>query len=115
MMLHLLRAKIHRIRVTESNLNYVGSIFIDSEILQKSSIITNEKVEIYNITNGERFSTYAVGVDKRGYCSVNGAAARLVQSGDLLIVAAYAFFDSNEAKNHKPTVILMEEGNTIVK
>ena len=107
-MLNLLRAKIHRIKVTESNLNYIGSIFIDSEILAKSGIITNEKVDIYNITNGQRFSTYAVAVDKRGYCSVNGAAARLVQQGDLLIVAAFAFFDEKEAKTHKPNVVLID-------
>ena len=115
MMLHLLRAKLHRIAVTESNLNYVGSIFIDKNILAQSGIITNEKVEIYNITNGERFSTYAVAVDKEGYCGVNGAAARLVQKGDLLIVAAYAFFTTDEAKTHQPSVVLIGDNNKIIK
>jgi aspartate 1-decarboxylase len=113
MMLTLLKSKIHRIKVAENNADYVGSIFIDEKILQKAKILNNEQVHVYNITNGNRFVTYAVPVREDGYCCVNGAAARLVYKNDLLIVASYAMMSEQEAAIYVPTVVLMDDGGSI--
>lgn len=106
MMINLLKSKIHRITVTGSDLHYEGSIFIDENILKEANILPYEKVEIYNINNGNRFSTYAVPVQQKDACYVNGAAARLVYKGDLIIVCTFAFYTQEEAQTHKPTVLL---------
>ena len=102
----LLKSKIHRIEVTGSDLHYEGSIFIDKEILKQANIFHYEKVHIYNISNGNRFSTYAVPVEQKDACYVNGAAARLVYKGDLIIVCTFANYTMEEAKNHQPIVVL---------
>ncbi|MEW6654064.1 MAG: aspartate 1-decarboxylase [Bacteroidota bacterium] len=108
----MLKSKIHRATVTSSDLNYEGSIAIDKELCAKADITEFEKVEIYNINNGNRFSTYVIyGSEKE--ISLNGAAARLVHTGDKIIIACYALFDKEEAKVHRPKVILLEENNII--
>ena len=112
MQLTLLKAKIHRAVVTGADLNYEGSIGIDPHLLEQAGIKQWEKVDIYNITNGNRFSTYAIHGAK-GEVSLNGAAARLVHKDDLIIIAAYAAYTEEEAENHKPTILLMNNDNTI--
>lgn len=114
MLLNVLKAKIHRATVTEANLNYEGSITIDKNILEQSGIYAHEQVHICNITNGERFVTYVIeGKPGSGAMCLNGAAARLVSPGDKIIVIAYCQVTNEEAKNHRPRVVLMDEGNKI--
>ena len=119
MQLTLLKSKIHRGCVTGSNIDYEGSIFIDDDLLAQANILAYEKVEIYNITNGQRFATYAVPATKSpevanghtptsGYMCINGAAARLVLPGDLIIIASYAIFTEQEAQDYQPQVLLMD-------
>ncbi len=108
----MLKSKIHRATVTGSDINYEGSIAIDKSICSKADLEEYEKVEIYNVNNGNRFSTYVIyGTD--GEISLNGAAARLVHPGDKIIIAAYANFDKEEIANHHPVVLLMNDDNTI--
>ncbi len=112
----LMNAKIHRARVTESNLNYVGSITIDEDILEAVGMVPNEKVQIVNNNNGARFETYII-PGKRGgkeFC-LNGAAARLVQEGDVIIVISYAMMAEEKVKEHQPKVAVMNEYNEIVE
>ncbi|WP_339146476.1 MULTISPECIES: aspartate 1-decarboxylase [unclassified Sutcliffiella] len=112
----LMNAKIHRARVTESNLNYVGSITIDEDILDAVGMVANEKVHIVNNNNGARFETYII-PGKRGgkdFC-LNGAAARLVQEGDVIIVLSYAMMAEEKVKEHQPKVAVMNEYNEIVE
>jgi len=109
-------AKIHRATVTEANLNYVGSITIDGELLKASGILPYEVVEIWNITNGERFNTYVIeGPPNSGVICLNGAAARKVAVGDKVIIAAYAQATEEEAKSWTPTVVLVDDKNRIVE
>lgn len=106
MLIEVLKSKIHRVTVTEANLDYIGSITIDEALMEAANIIENEKVEIYNITNGERFATYAIrGERGTGVIGINGAAAHKAHVGDLLIIASYAQMDFEEAKQWHPTVI----------
>lgn len=114
MILTMLKGKIHRATVTQAELNYVGSITIDKTLMEASNIIENEKVQIVDINNGERFETYVIpGKRDSGVICLNGAAARLVQPGDKVIIIAYAQMDDNEAKKHKPAVVFMNDDNTI--
>lgn len=114
MELTLMKAKLHRATVTEANIDYEGSVSIDSDLLKASGILPYEQIEVYNITNGSRFSTYAIEAPagSRTIC-INGAAARLTQRGDLVILCAYARMSPEEAEKHKPTVILLDTDNTI--
>ncbi len=115
MLFEFLHSKIHRATVTDSNLNYVGSITIDEEFLEKANIREYEKVEILDVNNGERFQTYAI-KGKRGsrcFC-VNGAAARKVQTGDKIIIVTYAQMTEEEIKGHKPTIVQVGENNEII-
>ena len=106
MLVNVLKSKIHRVTVTEANLDYIGSITIDEALMEASNIIENEKVDIYNITNGERISTYAIqGERGSGVIGINGAAAHKVGVGHLVIIASYAMMDFEEAKQWHPTVI----------
>lgn len=110
----MMNSKIHRATVTEADLNYVGSITIDADILDAVGMLPNEKVHVVNNNNGARFETYIIaGARGSGVICVNGAAARLVQKGDIVIVMSYAYVDNAEAVNHKPTVAVMGEGNVI--
>ena len=110
----MMNSKIHRAQVTQADLNYVGSITIDEDILDAVGMLPNEKVHIVNNNNGARFETYIIkGERGSGVVCVNGAAARLVQPGDIVIVISYVYVDDKEARDHKPTVAIMGEGNKI--
>lgn len=110
MQLTLLKSKIHRATVTEANLNYEGSIAIDTKLCDMAKLVPWEKVDIYNCNNGERFSTYVI-PGKAGQISLNGAAARRVQPGDLVIIASYAQMEQAEALAHKPIALFVDEKN----
>lgn len=112
----LLKAKIHRAVVTQADLDYVGSITIDSSLLQESGIMEYEKVEIADVDNGNRFETYAIaGEAGSGVICLNGAAAKCVNVGDRIIIMAYAHMTPGEAKTHKPTVLFVDEDNKIAR
>ncbi|MGM9818367.1 MAG: aspartate 1-decarboxylase [Paludibacteraceae bacterium] len=106
MYVEILKSKIHRVTVTDANLNYVGSITIDEDLINAANILPNEKVFIVNNNNGARFETYVIkGKKGSGEICLNGAAARLVQPGDIVIILAYAWMDADEAKTFKPTIV----------
>ncbi len=115
MQIEMLYSKIHRATVTDANLNYVGSITIDEDLLDAAKMRVGQKVEILNINNGERFSTYIIkGERGKGDICLNGAAARKAHQGDKIIIVAYASYDEKELESYKPTVVLMnEDSNTI--
>ncbi len=116
MELTLLKAKIHRATVTQADLDYVGSITIDSNLLAESGIMEYEMVAIADIDNGSRFETYAIaGEAGSGIICLNGAAAKCVNVGDKVIIMAYAQMTPEEAKTHKPTVLFVDDGNKIVR
>lgn len=105
-MIEVLKSKIHRVRVTQANLNYVGSITIDEELMEAANMIEGEKVQILDINNGERFETYIIKGERGSGCiCLNGAAARKVAVDDLVIIVSYALLDFEEAKSFKPWVI----------
>lgn len=112
----MLYSKIHRATVTDANLNYVGSITIDQELLDASKMRVGQKIDIVNINNGERFSTYIIPGErgKRDIC-LNGAAARLVQKGDKIIIIAYTSMNEEEADKHKPKIVIVDDDNSIVQ
>jgi len=115
-MLTMLKAKIHRAVVTEANLNYVGSITIDAALMEAAGILEYEQVHVVDINNGNRFETYVIsGSRDSGVICLNGAAARLVQPGDQVIIMAYCSVDANEAKNHQPLVVFVDDHNKIQK
>jgi aspartate 1-decarboxylase len=106
MFVQVMKSKIHRVTVTEADLNYIGSITIDEELMEASNIIEGEKVQIVNLNNGERLETYVIkGERKTGKICLNGPAARKVAVGDIVIVIAYGLMDFEEAKNFKPTIV----------
>lgn len=106
MFIEVLKSKIHRVTVTEANLNYIGSITIDADLLDAANLIANEKVSIVNNNNGERFETYIIkGERGSGVVCLNGAAARKAQPGDIIIIMSYAMMDFEEAKTFKPAVV----------
>ena len=106
MFIEVVKSKIHRVTVTEANLNYIGSITIDEDLLDAANLIANEKVSIVNNNNGERFETYIIkGERGSGVVYLNGAAARKAQPGDIIIVMSYAMMDFEEAKTFKPSVV----------
>lgn len=110
----MLNSKIHRATVTEADLNYVGSITIDQDLLDAVGMLPNEKVHIVNNNNGARFETYIISGERgSGVICVNGAAARLVQKGDIVIILSYAYIMNENARDHKPTVAIMDESNKI--
>jgi aspartate 1-decarboxylase len=112
----MMKSKIHRATVTEANLNYVGSITIDEEIMKAVDILENERVQVVNNNNGARLETYVIpGPPGSGVICLNGAAARLVQPGDTVIIISYALMDEEEARNYQPIVALMNADNTIAE
>ena len=114
MLLTILKSKIHRVRVTEANLEYIGSITIDEDLLDAANMIAGEKVQIVNNNNGERFETYIIkGKRGSGCVCLNGAAARKVVVGDTVIIISYALMDFEEAKTFQPTVVFPKEGNKL--
>ncbi|GJI92412.1 aspartate 1-decarboxylase [Duganella hordei] len=110
----MLRSKLHRVTVTQADLHYEGSCGIDVDLLEAADIWGNEKIELYNVNNGERFSTYAIpGLRGTGEISLNGAAARRAQLGDLLIICTYAPMTEDQAKDYKPKVVFVDDKNKI--
>ena len=112
MNLSMLKCKIHRATVTDADLAYEGSISIDPVLVQASGLLVNERVDIYNVNNGARFSTYVI-LGKKGEVCLNGAAARHVQRGDLVIICAYCGLNEKEARAHKPTLVFVDKKNKI--
>ena len=114
MLIEMLTSKIHRVKVTEANLNYVGSITIDADLLAAAGILEGQRVWIVNNNNGERFDTYTIaGKPGSGIICLNGAAARKAQHGDIIIIMTYAQMTPEEAAGHRPTVIFPDEDNHI--
>ena len=111
-LLTMFKGKIHRATVTKADLHYEGSITIDTDLLDAAGILVYEQVDVLNITNGNRFTTYTIPGSK-GEIQINGAAAHLAQPGDLVIILAYQQMTELDAKNHEPTVILVDENNEI--
>ena len=110
MQVHVVKSKIHRVKVTEADLNYIGSITIDEDLMEASNIIEGEKVQVVNINNGERLETYVIkGERGSGNICLNGPAARRVAVNDIIIIIAYAVMDFKEAKTFKPTLIFPNE------
>jgi aspartate 1-decarboxylase len=113
---HMMKSKIHRATVTEANLNYVGSITIDENLMEAADLLENEKVQIVDNNNGSRLETYVIpGPRGSGVICLNGAAARLVQPGDTVIIISYAMLSSEELAAHKPTVVFVDADNKPVK
>ncbi|WP_371373172.1 aspartate 1-decarboxylase [Sporomusa aerivorans] len=116
MFITMMKSKIHRATVTEANLNYVGSITIDAALLQAAKILPGEKVQVVNNNNGARLETYTIaGEENSGIICLNGAAARLVQPGDTVIIITYALVNAEEARQMKPVVVMVDEHNRIAE
>lgn len=115
MTITMMQSKIHRATITDANLNYVGSITIDKNLMKAANLLEFQKVDVLDINNGERFSTYIIKGEKKGEICLNGAAARKVCVGDLVIIVSYADMDANEAKTHKPTIVHVNEKNEIAE
>ncbi len=115
-MIEVMKSKIHRARVTQAELNYVGSITIDEDLMDAANIIANEKVQIVNNNNGARLETYVIpGERGTGTICLNGAAARLVQVGDIIIVISYAWMTTEEARQHKPSLVFPDDNNKLIR
>ena len=115
MFIEVVKSKIHRVKITQAELHYVGSITVDEDIMMAANIIENEKVQIVNINNGERLETYVIKGEKgSGQVCLNGPAARKAQVGDIIIIISYASMNFDEAKSHKPTIIFPDQNNKIV-
>ncbi|MCS4225122.1 aspartate 1-decarboxylase [Sphingobacterium sp. BIGb0165] len=115
MVIEVMKSKIHRVKVTQAELNYVGSITIDEDLMDAANIIANEKVQIVNNNNGARLETYVIpGQRGSGTICLNGAAARLVQVGDIVIIISYATMDFEEAKQFKPALVFPDDNNHLI-
>ena len=116
MMIEVLKSKLHCVHVTQANLNYMGSITIDEDLMDAANMIEGEKVQIVNNNNGERFETYTIaGEEGSGVICLNGAAARCVQKGDKVIIMSYCELTPDEAKTHKPSVVFVDDNNKVVR
>lgn len=114
MQIEVLKSKIHRAAITEANLNYVGSITIDEDLMDAANVIENEKVQVVNVNNGERLETYVIkGKRGSGICCLNGPAARKGMVGDIVVIISYASMDFEEAKKFKPWIVFPKEGNKL--
>ncbi len=114
MQIEVLKSKIHRAIITESNLNYVGSVTIDEDLMNAANIIENEKVQVVNVNNGERLETYVIrGRRGSGICCLNGPAARKGMVGDIVVIISYSIMTFDEAKKFKPWIVFPKEGNKL--
>lgn len=114
MQIEILKSKVHRAVITEANLNYVGSLTLDEDLMDAGNMIENEKVQIVNVNNGTRIETYLIkGKRGSGVCCLNGPAARQGAVGDIVIIISYAIMDFEEAKKHKPFIVFPKEGNKL--
>lgn len=115
MLLHIMKSKLHRVKITQAELNYVGSVTIDENLMDAANLLENEKVQIVNNNNGERFETYVIpGERGSGTVCLNGAAARRAEVGDIVIIISYGVMTAEEAKNHKPKLIFPDSNNKLV-
>ncbi len=115
MLIQVVKSKIHRVKVTQADLNYIGSITIDEDLMDASNLIEGERVQIVNINNGERFETYVIkGARKSGTICLNGPAARRVAMGDVIIIIGYAYMDFEEAKGFKPCLVFPNEDTNLI-
>lgn len=115
MLVNLMKSKLHRVHVTEANLNYVGSITIDQDLMDAAGIIANERVQICNVNNGNRLETYVIpGERGSGVICLNGAAAHLVDVNDIVIIIAYTWMEQEEAQSFNPSVVFVDSNNKIV-
>ena len=116
MFITVLKSKLHRVKVTQAELHYVGSVTIDEALMDAANLIENEKVQIVNINNGERFETYVIkGERDTGMICLNGPAARKVQLGDIIIIISYAMMEFEEARKHKPTLVFPDADNKLIQ
>jgi aspartate 1-decarboxylase len=116
MLIEVLKSKIHRVTVTNADLNYIGSITLDKKLIEAANLITGEKVQVVNVNNGERLETYVIeGEEGSGEVTLNGPAARKVQKGDVIIIIGYAQMDPEEARSFQPTLIFPNETNNQLK
>ncbi len=116
MLVKLLKSKIHRAKVTQADLNYVGSITIDRKLMEAANILPNEAVLVADVDNGTRHVTYAIpGEPGSGIICINGAAARLVHIGDIVLIMAFGYFDEKEAQSHQANIVIMNEENNTIK
>jgi aspartate 1-decarboxylase len=116
MIIEVLKSKLHRAKITQAELNYVGSITIDEDLMDAANIIANEKVQIVNNNNGARFETYVIkGERGTGTVCLNGATARLAQVGDIVIIMSYAYMEMDEARNYKPILVFPDVDNKLIK
>ncbi len=114
MLIEILKSKVHRAVITEANLNYVGSLTLDEDLMDAANMIEHEKISVVNANNGERLETYLIkGQRGSGICCLNGPAARKGMTGDVVVVISYATMDFEEAKKFKPTVVFPKEGNKL--
>ncbi len=114
MLIEVLKSKIHRVKITQAELHYVGSVTIDEDLMDAANLIANEKVQIVNIQNGERLETYVIkGARGTGEICLNGPAARKAQVGDIIIIISYCSLDAEEAKTHQPVIIFPDEDNKV--
>lgn len=115
MLIQVVKSKIHRVKVTQAELNYVGSVTIDKSLMEAANLIEGERVQIVNINNGERLETYVIeGEANSGTICLNGPAARKVQQGDLLIIIGYGFLTIEEAKSFKPSLVFPDEKTNLI-
>lgn len=115
MFVNVLKSKLHRVKVTQAELNYVGSVTIDEDLMDAAGLLENEQVHIVNNNNGERLITYVIkGARGSGIICLNGAAARRAQVGDIVIIIAYGMMTTDEARTHKPTVVFPDDNNRLV-
>lgn len=115
MHIEILKSKIHRVRITQAQLHYVGSITIDEELMKAANLLENEKVQIVNVNNGERLETYVIkGEAGSGEICLNGPAARKAQVGDIIIIISYCHMNYDEAKDFKPTLVFPDENNRLI-
>jgi aspartate 1-decarboxylase len=116
MQIEVLKSKIHRVTVTDAELNYIGSITLDKQLIEAANIVVGEKVQVVNINNGERLETYVIeGESESGEVTLNGPAARKVQKGDVVIIISYAQMDMQDAKSFKPTLVFPNEKNNLLQ
>lgn len=114
MQIEVLKSKIHRVVITEANLNYIGSITLDEDLMEGANLIENEKVHVVNVNNGSRIETYVIkGGRGTGVCCLNGPAARQGAEGDIVIVISYGIMDFEKAKTFKPSIVFPKEGNKL--
>jgi len=114
MQIQILKSKVHRATITEANLNYVGSLTLDEDLMDAAQMIEYEKIQVVNVNNGERIETYLIkGARGSGVCCLNGPAARRGAEGDIVIIISYGLVEMNEAKNWQPVVVFPKEGNRL--